>query len=121
MELVVGDAGENRWRTMTPCEWLKGPNGEVIHLNVGRSRGKLMRCKFCNQNYRQNDGKLCDFTVAEGKPCDAAMCKSCAVTLGGQMVPVGVGDFTKVDSIDVCPIHKDAKVVNGKFVMEEPQ
>jgi hypothetical protein len=103
------------------CEWWRSADGTVVHINRGRSLGRLMKCKFCRYNYREADGKLCDFPIADGKTCDAAMCKSCAVTLGGQMVAVGVGDFTKADSIDVCPIHRDAKVVNGKFVMEEPQ
>jgi hypothetical protein len=76
-----------------------------------------MKCKFCNYNYRQDEGKLCDFPVSEGKTCDQAMCKSCAVTLGGQMLDIGSG-FKKADSIDVCPDHRNAKVANGKFVME---
>ena len=42
-----------------PCEWLKGPNGENIHINYGRgNRGKLMKCKFCNYNYHQNEEAL---------------------------------------------------------------
>jgi hypothetical protein len=103
---------------MNPCEWLRGPNGEVIHLNVARSRGRLMKCKFCRYNYNENEGKLCDFPVAEGKTCDAAMCKDCAVTLGGQMTPVGVSDFKRPDSVDVCPIHRTAVFRDGKLVME---
>lgn len=103
-----------------PCEWLKGPNGEHIHINYGRgNRGKLMKCKFCkfcNYNYRQNEGKLCDFPVAEGKTCDAAMCGSCARSLGAQRTRLGTTDFTRADSIDVCPIHRDQAVVTGSEI-----
>lgn len=100
-----------------PCEWFNGPNGETMHINYGRGRGKLMKCKFCGYNYRQDEGKLCDFPVAEGKTCDAAMCKSCSITLGGQMTAFGNTGFSRPDSIDVCPIHRSAKVVDGKFVL----
>ena len=104
-----------------PCEWLKGPNGENIHINYGRgNRGKLMKCKFCNYNYHQNEGKLCDFPISEGKTCDAAMCPSCAVRLGAQRTKVGDIGHTRSDSVDVCPIHRSAKVVDGKFVLEVP-
>jgi hypothetical protein len=98
-----------------PCEWLQGPNGAVIHINRGRSPGRLMKCKFCNYNYREADGKLCDFPVSEGKTCDAAMCSSCAVTLGGQRTELGKSGFTKADTVDVCPIHRTATYQNGKW------
>lgn len=99
-----------------PCEWLKGPNGEVIHIRTTRQRGRLMKCKFCSYNYRENEGKLCDFPVAEGKTCDAAMCRSCAVTLGGQETDIGHGMKKMNDTIDLCPIHREKAVVrNGKI------
>lgn len=100
------------------CEWWEGPNGERLHINRGRGRGKMMKCKFCNLNYRQNEGKLCDFPLSEGKTCDAEMCGSCSVTLGGQRTKLGSTDFTRADSIDVCPDHRNAKVINGKFILE---
>jgi hypothetical protein len=65
-----------------------------------------MKCKFCNYNYRDNEGKLCDFPVGNGKTCDAAMCKDCARTLGHQNTDVGSGLKKMHDTIDVCPIHR---------------
>ena len=101
-----------------PCEWLKGPNGENIHLHVARGRGKMMKCKFCNQNYRQNEGALCDFPVGGGKTCDAEMCGGCRVTLGAQRVKVGDIGHTRADSVDVCPIHRTAVFRDGKLVID---
>jgi hypothetical protein len=99
-----------------PREWLKGPNGENIHLNMERGRGKMMKCKFCRENYRQNEGKLCDFLVGNGKTCDAEMCGACARTLGVQRTKVCDIGHTRSDTIDVCPIHRDqAVVVGGKI------
>ena len=101
------------------CEWLKGPNGEVVHLNVGRGRGKMMKCKFCRQNYRQNEGKLCDFLMGDGKTCDAEMCGACAVNLGAQRIKVGECGFTKLDTFDVCPDHRTAVFSAGEWRMPE--
>ena len=100
-----------------PCEWYEGPNGTTLHINRGRSPGRLMKCKFCGYNYRQNEGKLCDFPVGEEKTCDAAMCKSCAVTLGGQRTKLGSTEFTRADSVDVCPIHRSAVFREGKLTL----
>jgi len=101
-----------------PCEWLRGPNGEVIQIRTTRKPGRLMKCRFCNYNYREADGKLCDFPVAEGKTCDAVMCPSCAVTLGQQDTDIGHGMRKIGDTIDLCPDHRTkAAVRNGKIVI----
>lgn len=100
-----------------PCEWYEGPNGARMHINRGRGRGRMMKCKFCNLNYRENEGKLCDFPIGEGKTCDAAICGSCAVRLGNQRTELGSTGFTRADSVDVCPIHRIAVFREGKLVM----
>jgi hypothetical protein len=90
-----------------PCEWYKTADGVVVHVNRrGASPGRLMKCKFCNYNYRENEGKLCDFPVGNGKTCDAAMCRSCAHPLGAQETDAGSGLKRLGDTIDVCPIHR---------------
>ena len=101
-----------------PCEWLKTADGTVVHINCGKGRGKMMKCKFCNQNYRQNEGKLCDFPVGNGKTCDAEMCGSCARTLGRQETEIGHGLKKMNDTIDVCPIHGEQAVVEGGKIRE---
>ena len=88
------------------------PDGSVAHLNVGRG-GRKKLCKFCGQ--RSNDMKLCDFPVEHGKTCDAEMCSNCARTLGRQQTDIGHGIKRLNDTIDVCPIHRTAIVVNGQF------
>jgi hypothetical protein len=98
-----------------PCEWLRGPNGEVIHINRGRTREKTRHCKFCHKDYK--GGKLCDFPVGNGKTCDAEMCDACARTLGRGDVPIGGGLKRINDTIDVCPIHRgQAVVVDGAIL-----
>lgn len=73
-----------------------------------------MKCKFCNYNYWEADGKLCDFPIGDGKTCDAAMCKDCARILGTQATDIGHGMKKLNDTIDVCPVHRDqATVTNG--------
>jgi len=97
-----------------PCEWLKGPNGEVIHINRGRTRAKQRTCKFCKAIY--TEGKLCDFPVGNDRTCDAEMCNRCARTLGRGDVPIGGGLKRINDTIDVCPIHRGhATVVDGQI------
>lgn len=99
-----------------PCEWLKGPNGEVIHINRRRS-GKKRLCKFCGSKY--SDGKLCDFPVRNGKTCDAEMCSNCARTLGRQNTEFAPG-FTRLnDTIDVCPIHRGQAIVEDGKIRSE--
>ena len=103
---------------MTPCEWLQGPNGEVIHINRGRSGAKKF-CKFCQSKYKAEDGKLCDFPVGNGRTCDAEMCGNCARTLGRQATDIGHGMKKLNDTIDVCPIHREAAIVrDGKLITE---
>jgi hypothetical protein len=103
---------------MSPCEWLKGPNGEIIHIKRARLRGRK-HCKFCDRDYRSEDGKMCDFPVASGKTCDAEMCGGCACTLGRQTTDIGHGMKKLNDSIDVCPIHRSQAVVrDGKLVFD---
>lgn len=100
---------------MSPCEWLKGPNGEVIHINRGRTRERQRICKFCTKPYK--GGKLCDFPVEHDKTCDAEMCDKCARTLGRGDVPIGNGFKRINDIIDVCPIHRGhATVIDGAIV-----
>jgi len=103
---------------MSPCKWIEGPNGEQIHLNLGRSRGRRMRCGFCGGKYNQADGKLCDFPVGHEKTCDAAMCASCSRRLGYQRTAFGTSGFTQADTIDVCPIHRDKAVVEAGKIRE---
>ena len=100
-----------------PCEWLSGPNGEVIHVNRGRMGGKF-QCKFCHCNAKKEDAKLCDFPVGNGKTCDAQMCSSCAMTLGSQQTDIGHGMKKLNDTIDVCPIHRTAVFQNGKWEID---
>ena len=103
-----------------PCEWLRGPNGEVIHVKTARKPGRLLKCKFCNYNYREADGKLCDFPVGNGKTCDAQMCRDCARTIGRQNTEIGHGMQRLNDSIDVCPIHRSQAIVrDGKLVVND--
>ena len=101
---------------MSPCEWLRRPDGSVIHIN--RSRGnKRMKCPFCGASYNRDDGKLCDFPVGEGRTCDAQMCSSCARTLGRQETERAAGFKKLNDTIDVCPKHRVGAVVkDGKLV-----
>lgn len=84
-----------------PCEWLKGPNGSVIHLNVARGRKK--KCPFCKIGIVS---KLCDYPVGNGKTCDAEMCDGCKRTLGYQETEFAPGFKKPNDTIDVCPIHR---------------
>lgn len=86
-----------------PCEWLKTPDGTVMHINRGRG-GKKRQCKFCGRIYRE--GKLCDFPVGHGKTCDAEMCESCAMPVGNQHTDIGNGLKRLNDTIDMCPIHR---------------
>lgn len=95
-----------------PCEWLKSPDGTVIHINRGRG-GKVMTCQFCRRRY--TEGKLCDFALGDGKTCDAAMCEQCATTVGGQHSDLGDG-FTKLnDTVDYCPNHKGDPAMADNF------
>lgn len=93
-----------------PCEWLKAPDGTVIHLNRARG-GRRHLCKFCNQKY--GEGKACDYPLGNGKTCDAEMCSNCAVTLGYQNTDIGSGMKRLGDTIDLCPLHRDKAVVRG--------
>ena len=104
-----------------PCEWLKMADGSIVHINRGRSRDKTIRCKFCNRDYKQSTGKLCDFPIGDGRTCDAAMCSSCSRTLGRGDVPIGNGLLRPNDTFDVCPIHRGKAVLfDGKVEpMEE--
>ena len=86
-----------------PCEWYKTADGAVVHVKTSRNPGRLMKC---NYNYRENEGKLCDFPVGNGKTCDAAMCNECSRTLGYQHTDTGLGMKRLNDTIDVCPIHR---------------
>lgn len=98
-----------------PCEWLKGPNGEIIHLKTARS-GKRQECKFCHKTYKTDSGKVCDFPVGNGRTCDAQMCGECAVTLGPQQTDVGGGLKKLHDTFDLCPIHRTMAVFkDGKL------
>ncbi len=96
-----------------PCEWYETSDGGVMHINRGRSPGRRMKCKFCGCDYRESDGKLCDFPVEHGKTCDAAMCPTCAVTVGRQKTDVGAGLKRLNDTIDLCPIHRAKAVATG--------
>lgn len=70
-------------------QWLRLPDGTVVHLLMDRPRRK--RCRFCPPG-RANFATLqCDFEVAPGKTCDEFMCSGCAK-------PVG-------EELDHCPIH----------------
>lgn len=62
---------------MSPCKWINLPNGGVAHVNMGHSKPK--RCKFCTHG---TGAMLCDFTVGQGKTCDAPMCERCATEVG---------------------------------------
>lgn len=86
-----------------PCEWLKGPDGSVIHINRGRGRGKAKTCPFCKRGRVE---KLCDFPIGNGKTCDAEMCSQCATQRGHQDIDLGHGFKRLNDTIDVCPLHK---------------
>ena len=77
-----------------PCQWITMPDGTVMHLNMGR--GPRRRCKFCRAGYVT---KLCDFPVADGKTCDAAMCDKCATNVGPET--------------DHCPKHRDQAALFG--------
>lgn len=92
------------------CEWLKGPDGTTVHLNVGRGRAK--KCPFCKTG---RVSKECDYPIGHGKTCDASMCDQCATTIGRQNTPVGGGFTRPNDSVDVCPIH------DGKAWPQEEQ
>lgn len=101
------------------CYWLKSPDGQVIHVNAGRSGGRKKACPFCGVAYRE--GKLCDYPIAEGKTCDAEMCNGCARTLGRQETDIGHGMKRMGDTIDVCPKHRASAVcVGGKLLPEQP-
>jgi hypothetical protein len=99
-----------------PCEWLKTPDGVVMHIKCGRSRGPKRHCKFCHEDYY--GGKLCDFPVGNGRTCDAQMCDGCARTLGTQESDIGHGMKRLGDTIDVCPIHREQAVVKGGKLLE---
>ena len=96
---------------MMPCEWLKMPDGGVVHIRTSGQRKKL--CKFCNE--KSSSMKSCDFPVGNGRTCDAEMCSKCARTLGRQETDYGAGMKRINDTIDVCPIHREAVVVDGKI------
>ena len=102
-----------------PCDWLKDKDGNnVIHLNMGHSRGQKKNCKFCHREYRE--GKLCDFPVGNDRTCDAEMCNGCARTLGRGDVPIGHGLKRINDTFDVCPIHRGhAVVVEGQILAHD--
>ena len=95
-----------------PCEWYE-KDGVIIHVNRGRSPGRMMKCRFCNLSYRRADGKLCDFPIGEGRTCDAEMCRSCARTLGKQATDAGGGLKRLNDTIDVCPDHRGKAVAQA--------
>lgn len=100
------------------CEWWRMPNGSVMHVNLGHTLGPKRFCKFCRRHYR--GGRECEFPVAEGRTCDAAMCDACATTLGRQETEIGGGLKRMNDTIDVCPIHREhAAVAGGKFLVEQ--
>jgi hypothetical protein len=90
-----------------PCEWIKMPDGSVVHINRGRG-GKQQRCGFCGEKYRE--GKVCDFPIGNGKTCDAEMCSKCATTVGRQHTEYapGTGMVRLNDTVDLCPLHRDA-------------
>lgn len=97
-----------------PCEWYRTADGTMVHVKRARTPGRKMCCKFCQREYREADGKMCDFPVGNGKTCDAQMCGSCARTLGRQDSDTGHGLKRLNDTIDVCPIHRGhAVVVDG--------
>jgi|GEM_PF-2351925 len=91
-----------------PCEWLKTPDGTVMHVHRRSSRGSKRHCKFCGKDYY--GGKLCDFPVGNGRTCDSEMCDGCARTLGRGTVQIGGGFQRFNDTIDVCPIHREQAV-----------
>jgi hypothetical protein len=94
-----------------PCEWLKGPDGAIIHINRGRQRDRVVHCTFCNRDYKQSRGKLCDFPIGDGKTCDAQMCSECSRTIGRGDVPIGHGLSRPNETFDLCPIHRGKAVV----------
>lgn len=99
-----------------PCEWLKAPDGTVVHVNRRHSRDPKRHCKFCGYDYY--GGKLCDFPIGAGRTCDAQMCDECARTLGRGEVEIGGGMKRLNDTIDVCPLHRGmamATVADGKI------
>lgn len=100
-----------------PCDWLKGPDGAVIHINRGRGGGKRTPCGFCRGGFVS---KLCDFPLGDGKTCDAGMCDRCATTKGVQHTPIGHG-FTKLnDTLDYCPNHRGATPGREEAPMAQP-
>jgi hypothetical protein len=58
------------------------------------------------------------FPVGNGRTCDAEMCNNCARMLGSQDTEISGGMKRLGDTIDVCPIHRNAIVQNGAFVEE---
>jgi hypothetical protein len=121
---VYRGAGTRERDLQMPCEWLKDKDGNVIHLNYGRSGGKKKLCPFCKKG---RVSKLCDFPLTdslvpgeEPKTCDAEMCDGCARTLGRGQVQIAPGLYRMNDSIDVCPTHRgSAVVVEGKITAHD--
>lgn len=77
-----------------PCDpiSIKNKDGQTIGGAIVCSRGaRPKKCAFC----RAKSVALCDAPVANGKTCDAPMCRRCATNV----------EF----NVDLCPPHATAK------------
>jgi hypothetical protein len=79
---------------MSPCHWIKMPDGTVAHLNMAKQRTK--RCHKCGRA----STKLCDGVVSppeqitHKKTCDKPLCDNCAHHVPGK-------------DLDYCGEHAD--------------
>lgn len=83
------------------CEWIKLPDGTIVHLNLGKKRHACRSlCRFCRKPNHWIS-LMCDFPVGHGKTCDAGMCSECSTNVR--------------KGIDYCPIHKGQKAPATNF------
>lgn len=71
---------------MSPCHWMKLPDGTTVHVRMARPRKR--KCRFCQS---ADHAYLCDFPVGDGT-CDAPMCAACTTHVG--------------PDVDYCPNHR---------------
>jgi hypothetical protein len=60
------------------CLKLTGSDGKLVGVVCGMRRTKAKPCEFCGVP----STKQCDFSVSDGKTCDAYMCDRCSVSVG---------------------------------------